>query len=90
MDLPEQDFWLTRDQSEGELSDEVEIWLYRPKPLYYDDGDVTWIAPLDVVDRQATYVGSITVERVKAELGSSTPETARECVHVERTPRAQG
>lgn len=90
MDLPlGQDFWLTRDRAEGELSDELEIWLHRPKALRYSDGDVTWIAPLDLVDRKATYLGAISVALAKIELGNAVPATQWECLHVARGPRAQ-
>ncbi len=86
--LPQQDFWLTRDCANGELSDELEVWLHRPEPLWFDDGDVTWIAPLAIVDRAATYVGTVTIAEARAELGNGVPTTARECLHVERTRHA--
>lgn len=88
MDLPvAQEFWLTRDCAEGQLSDEIEIWLHRPRPLRYADGDITWIAPLGVVDRKATYLGSISVVLARLELGNGVPVTSWECLHVDRSPR---
>ena len=82
-----QDFWLTRDRCEGELSASVEVWVHKPETLRYADGDVTWIAPLHVVDRRATYYGCISVALAKQELGNGVPASERECLHVERGPR---
>lgn len=85
MDLPSQDFWLTRDRSEGELSDLVEIWLCRPEAIRYSDGDVTWIAPLDAVDRVTTFAGTVTVALATLELGNGVPASERECLRVGRS-----
>lgn len=84
MELPRQDYWLTRDRSEGELSVYLDIWLYRPEYLRYDDGDVTWIAPLELVDRAATFFGSIEFSDAYSQLGASVPDSERECVRVGR------
>lgn len=54
-------FWLSRDRAGGVLSDVVEVWLVRPVAVRHIDGDTTWVAPLDVVDRRATYVAAVDV-----------------------------
>ncbi len=82
--LPLQNFWLTRDRHHGKLAEDIEVWFCKPEPLRYDDGDVTWIAPLGVVDRAATYAGIISIARAISELGNGVPTTERECLRVQR------
>jgi len=83
----DQDTWLTRDQMEGVLSLEVEVWAVRPESRTFPDGDVMWLAPMDLVDRKATRLGSLTVAEAKKLVGNGAPETARECTLVGRGKR---
>lgn len=83
----DQDTWLTRDQMEGVLSLEVEVWVVRPESRRFPDGDVMWLAPLDLVDRKATRLGSLGLAAARLQVGNGVPETARECTFVGRGPR---
>ncbi len=80
-------FWLTRDRFDNLISDSVDIWIEKPEPLFYADGDIVWIAPLGIVDRVTTYHGSLPVDEVRKEFGSATPDTERECVLINRGVR---
>jgi len=81
---PDQTFWLTRDQFEGELSPDVDVWAHRPVAEMFPDGDVLWIAPLDVADRKATYYSSIPASLVTPILNCVAPTDPRQCIRVGR------
>lgn len=79
----DRDFWLTRDRWEGIIQD-VEIWLVRPDPWDHEDGDVTWIAPLGLIDRCKTLHTTLSLVEARQMFGASTPDTERECVRFAR------
>jgi hypothetical protein len=79
-----QDIWLTRDRFEGALAPEVDVWVYRPAPERYRDGDVLWIAPIDVVDRRATFFCALPLKTARLLYGGAVPDDARQCVRLER------
>lgn len=82
--LTRQDVWLTRDRFDGALAPEVDIWVYRPEPEVYPDGDVLWLAPLEVIDRRATFLCSLPLRVARLVLGSAVPGDARQCVRLGR------
>lgn len=76
-------YFLTRDCREGVLSDEIEVWCVRPDCLRYEDGDATWIAPMDLVDRQDTLIDTWSLARTLHECHVH-PDDARQCIRVGR------
>lgn len=81
---PDQPFWLTRDQFEGELSPEVDVWVHRPVAEIFPDGDVIWLAPMDVADRRATFYSSIPAAFTRLVLNCVAPDDPRQCIRVGR------
>lgn len=75
-------YWLTRDTVEGALADRVEVWLARPTRLRFLDGDTMWIAPLDAVDREATYWGEWSLDQARSVVGPGAPDNDRECTKI--------
>lgn len=85
--LPDEDFWLTRDRTDGVLSDFVEIWLARPERQRHVEGDVLWIAPLNVVDRKTTFFGELALKEAVTQFGNSVPLTDGECIRIDKAFR---
>jgi hypothetical protein len=71
--------WLTRERWGGELADTVDVWVYPPEAHLQADGDVLWLAPMDVVNRRATYLVELSLAEAPA-----VPQSAEECVRVRR------
>jgi hypothetical protein len=77
--VPSGPFWLTRDKKNGELSSKVEVWLVKPDLHRFDDGDVMWLPPLNIIDDMPSNFGEWTVERCMKEV-YVYPATERECL----------
>lgn len=75
----EQELWLTRDRWDGVLVDSVEAWAVVPDRRVMDDGDVLWLAPLHLVDRRKTLVGSVALEMAREYFGDAVPQSDLEC-----------
>lgn len=74
-------YWLTRDKSNGALSDIVEVWLVKPDLFRFDDGDVMWMPSLECVDSDTTHYAEWTIGKCLKEC-RVYPETERECIVV--------
>lgn len=80
-ELPET-FWVTRGRRHGVLDDHIEIWAVLPDRLRCDDGDVVWFAPLDLIDREDTLIGDVSIGDAFRLIGNGYPQTDRECVRI--------
>ena len=74
-------YWLTRNKCMGILSELVEVWLVKPDLHRFEDGDVMWLPPLDVVDTEETYFAEWSLEKCRKEV-YTLPETERECLKI--------
>ncbi len=72
-------YWLTRDKSDGILSETVEVWLSKPELRRFDDGDIMWMPNLDAVDSELTHYAEWTIAKCLKEC-HVYPETERECI----------
>lgn len=77
--VPSGPFWLTRDKRDGILSTKVEVWLVQPELHRYEDGDVMWLPPLEIVDDGPSNFGEWSIEKCLKEC-RTYPETERECI----------
>lgn len=78
--LPET-YWLTRDRKHGVLSDRVEVWAVKPERIRFPDGDIMWMAPLELIDVVETRLTSWSVEKCP-----TAPDDDRMCVRVGEEP----
>lgn len=74
-------YWLTRDKRMGVLSDIVEVWLVKPDLFRFDDGDVMWLPPLNLVDSEDTHFAEWSLDKCRKEV-YCIPDTERECIKV--------
>ena len=74
---------MTRDCTEGVLSDCVEIWCVKPTPSYFADGDGIWLAPIEMMDRGTARVAVWSVTQAMKE-ARTVPEDVHECIRVGR------
>lgn len=79
---PPEKLWLTRDKVEGELSDTIEAWTLVPDRLQFGDGDVMWVAPLDLVDRRPTLLTHWCYADALERFGSDVPCSSIMCTSV--------
>jgi hypothetical protein len=78
----DQSYWLTRDRFRGVLSPEIDVWVCRPVPEIYPNGDVLWLAPLEIIDLGETYHSALTIEQAHQAVGEAVPDSPRQCVRV--------
>lgn len=79
-------YWLTRDLADGIVSDEVRIWVARPRPCPLVIGEGTAWFSLKVDGTTALY-GVWTIEQCLAEC-RVYPDDARMCIRVGPDPVA--
>ena len=78
-------YWLTRGTRHGELQNYIEIWAVKPDRIRFDDGDVMWMAPPDVIDIMPTLVGEWSLWESYREC-KVYPEDDRMCIRVGNEP----
>lgn len=74
-------YWITRDRKLGELVNVVDVWLVCPQYFRLDDGDLYWVAPVDMVDRAAAYYDTWTLKHAHKH-ARVVPEHELECIRV--------
>ena len=78
---PKCTYWLTRNRTDGKLADMIEVWVFEPELLKFEDGDAMWIGCLAALDKVQTYHGDWTISRCLKEC-RTYPDDERQSIRV--------
>ena len=79
-------YWVSRGRTHGVLDSTVQVWAVRPEFVRCDDGDLFWIAPLEVVDKQDTLLGEWTIGEAMRFIHNGVPDDELQCLRVGPEP----
>lgn len=79
-------YWVTRGRTNGELDAHLQVWCVKPELLRCNDGDVMWLAPIELVDMQSTLLGDWSLGEAYQHINNAIPQSERECICVGKVP----